>query len=96
MFGENSTNDNAVIMLINLAGVFIALIMLAISLYLSVDVPLATKGYWGIAVLMLCVSLINFVKYRFDNQIASDRIQRLEQAKNEKLLEEYVTHDKAA
>jgi len=93
MFGH-SNNDNALIMLINLAGTFIALGMLALSLYMSPDVPLSTKGYWAIAVLMLCVSLINFVKYRFDERIAADRIQRIETARNEKLLEDYVTADK--
>ncbi len=96
MFGTDTKNDNALIMLVNLAGSIVALGMLALSLYMSPDVPLATKGYWAIAVLMLCVSLINFVKYRFDERIASDRIQRIEQARNEKLLEDYVATDKAA
>ncbi len=94
MFGQNSTNDNALIMLVNLAGALVSLGMLALSLYMSPDVPLSTKGYWAIAVLMLCVSLINFVKYRFDERIAADRIQRIEAARNEKLLEDYVTSDK--
>lgn len=93
MFGH-SNNDNTLIMLVNLAGAFISLGMLALSLYMSPDVPLSTKGYWAIAVLMLCVSLINFVKYRFDERIAADRIQRIEAARNEKLLEDYVTADK--
>jgi hypothetical protein len=93
MFGH-SNNDNALIMLVNLAGAFISLGMLALSLYMSPDVPLSTKGYWAIAVLMLCVSLINFVKYRFDERIAADRIQRIEAARNDKLLEDYVTADK--
>ena len=96
MFGSNSNNDNALIMLVNLAGSLIALAMLALSLYMSPDVPLSTKGYWAIAVLMLCVSLINFVKYRFDERIAADRISRIETARNEKLLEDYVSTDKAA
>ncbi|MCY4179313.1 MAG: hypothetical protein OXC60_05155 [Litoreibacter sp.] len=96
MFGSHTKNDNTLIMLVNLAGAFIALGMLALSLYLSPDVPLSTKGFWAIAVLMLCVSLINFVKYRFDERIAADRIERIEQARNEKLLEDYVANDKAA
>jgi hypothetical protein len=33
---------------------------------------------------------VNFVKYRFDARIAEDRLQRLEDAKNEKLMEEYI------
>lgn len=89
-------NDNGLIMMVNLAGALIALGMLALSLWLSTDVPLATKGYWAISVLMLCVSLINFVKYRFDERISADRIQRIEHARNEKLLEDFVGTDKAA
>ncbi len=83
-------SDNAVIMLFNLAGVIVALGMLAASLYMSPDVPLSTKGYWAIGVLMLCMALVNFVKYRFDDRLSEDRIQRLEDARNEKMLSEYV------
>ncbi|PTX54781.1 hypothetical protein C8N43_3602 [Litoreibacter ponti] len=89
-------SDNGLIMLVNLAGTFIALGMLGLSLYLSTEVPLATKGFWGIGVLMLCLSLVNFVKYRFDERINEDRIQQIERAKNEKILEDYVAIDKAA
>ncbi|SDX26406.1 hypothetical protein [Litoreibacter albidus] len=89
-------SDNTLIMMVNLAGVFIALGMLALSLYMSPDVPLSTKGFWGIGVLMLSLSLVNFVKYRFDERISEDRIQQIERARNEKLLEDYVTVDKAA
>jgi len=88
--------DNALIMMVNLAGVFVALGMLGLSLYLSPDVPLSTKGFWGIGVLMLCLSLVNFVKYRFDERLNEDRIQQIERAQNEKLLEDFVTVDKAA
>jgi hypothetical protein len=88
-------NDNTVIMLFNLAGVAVTLVMLAISLYLSTEVPLSTKGFWAIGVLMLCTSLVNFVKYRFDERLGEDRITRLEEARNEKILEEFVS-DKAA
>jgi len=89
-----SKNDNALIMFFNLAGVVVAYGMLALSLYMSPDVPLSTKGYWGIGILMLTLSLVNFVKYRFDERLSDDRIQRLEDAKNEKLLSEYVGDDK--
>ncbi|WP_298260230.1 hypothetical protein [uncultured Litoreibacter sp.] len=89
-------SDNSLIMMVNLAGVFIALGMLALSLYMSPDVPLSTKGFWGIGVLMLCLSLVNFVKYRFDERLNEDRIQQIERAQNEKLLEDFVTVDKAA
>lgn len=88
-----SRSDNTVIMLFNLAGVVIAYGMLGLSLYMSPDVPLSTKGYWGIGILLLTLSLVNFVKYRFDERLADDRIQRLEDAKNEKLLSDYVSDD---
>lgn len=86
----NDKPDNTLIMLFNGAGVVAAYVLLAISLWLSTDVPLATKGYWGIGILLLTLSLVNFVKYRFDNQQRVDRINRIEEARNEKLLEDYV------
>ena len=86
----NNKTDNGLIMLINLIGVAVAYGMLGLSLYLSTDVPLSTKGFWAISVLMLTLALINFVKYRFDERLSEDRIQRLEEARNEKLLEDYV------
>ena len=89
MFGHNQ--DNALIMFFNGAGVAIAYVMLGVSLWLSTDVPLSTKGYWAIGVLMLTISLVNFVKYRFDDKISGDRLQQLEDARNEKLLKDYVS-----
>ena len=83
-------SDNALILFINGVGVAVAYGMLGISLWLSTEVPLATKGFWGMAILMLTLALINFVKYRFDDKLSEDRIQRLEDARNEKLLSEYV------
>ena len=44
----------------------------------------------AIAILMLTISLVNFVKYRFDARLRQDRLQRLEDPKNDKLLEDYV------
>ena len=86
----NERNDNMLIMLINVAGVILAYGLLSLSLYLSTEVPLSTKGYWGMGVLMLTISLINVAKYRFDWRSSEDRIRRIEEARNEKLLEEYV------
>jgi len=94
MRNQNSS-DNTAIMRFNFIGVVVAYGMLALSLYMSPDVPLSTKGYWGIGILLLTLSLVNFVKYRFEERLSEDRIQRLEEAKNEKLLEEFVG-DKAA
>ncbi|MDF1668284.1 MAG: hypothetical protein P1U83_01610 [Roseovarius sp.] len=89
MYNHDKT-DNSIIMFFNAAGVVAAYLLLALSLYKSVDVPLATKGFWGIGILLLTLSLVNFVKYRFDNQQRIDRINRIEEAKNEKILEDYV------
>lgn len=75
-------------------GVLVAYGMLALSLWLA-PVDLSTKGYWGMGVLLLTLSLVNLVKYRFDQRNNEDRIAKLEEARNEKLLEEYVA-DKAA
>lgn len=87
-------NDNALIMLLNVAGVAIAYGLLGVSLWLSTEVPLATKGYWGMGILLLTLSLINLVKYRFDARGAEDRIRKIEDAKNEKILEEFVSDEK--
>ena len=92
MNGFNSS-DNAAIRTFNLAGVVISLGMLGISLFLSTEVPLSTKGFWAIGVLMMALSLVNFVKYRFDERLTNDRLQRLEDARNERLLSEYASKD---
>ncbi|SEQ00696.1 hypothetical protein SAMN05428995_102292 [Loktanella sp. DSM 29012] len=87
----NNRSDNALIMFFNGIAVVVAYGMLGLSLWLSPDVPLATKGYWGIGILLLTLALVNFVKYRFDDRLSEDRIQRLEEARNERLLSEYVS-----
>ena len=92
MFDMNK-NDNTLIMVFNGAGVVIAYVLLGFSLYLSTDVPLSTKGFWGIGILMLTVSLVNFVKYRFDAKADADRVRMIEEAKNEQMLAKYVTKD---
>ncbi len=90
---NNRDDDNTLIMIFNGAGVVAAYILLGISLWLSTDVPLSTKGYWGIGILMLTISLVNFVKYRFDAKANEDRIRRIEEAKNEQMLAKYVSKD---
>jgi hypothetical protein len=42
-------------------------------------------------VLLLTLSLVNYVKYKFEERLRADRLERLESARNDKLLEEYVT-----
>lgn len=83
-------SDNSLIMFVNGAGVAVAYGMLGISLWLSTEVPLSTKGFWAMSVMMLTLALVNFVKYRFDEKMSEDRVQRIEDAKNEKLLSDYV------
>lgn len=90
----DKATDNTLIINFNLLGVFIAYGMLALSIWVT-DIPLSAKGYWGMGVLLLTLSLVNFVKYRFEDRLREDRLTRLEDAKNEKLLEEYV-YEKAA
>ena len=91
----NSRNENGLIMMLNGAGVALAYGLLGISLWLSTDVPLATKGYWAMGILLLTLSLINVVKYRFDARQSEDRITRIEEARNEKLLEDALLDPKS-
>lgn len=86
--------DNGLILWLNGAGVALAYFLLGISLWLSTEVPLATKGYWGMGIVLLTLSLINVVKYRFENQSRADRVRQIEEAKNEKILEDFVSDDK--
>ncbi len=87
-------NDNAMILMLNGVGVAVAYGLLAISLWLSTEVPLATKGYWAMGIMLLTLSLINVVKYRFDGRSTEDRIRKIEEAKNEKILEDFVSDEK--
>ena len=85
---SNMRNENALITNLNIAGVVIAYGMLGISLWLSTEVPLSTKGYWAMGILLLTLSLINVVKYRFDIRQSEDRIRRIEDIRNERMLED--------
>ncbi|NBZ88223.1 hypothetical protein [Stagnihabitans tardus] len=87
-------NDNGLIINLNLGGVVVAYVLLGISLWLSTEVPLATKGYWGMGVMLLTISLINVVKYRMDAKLFDDRIRLIEEAKNERMLAEFVGEKK--
>ncbi len=87
-------NDNSTIVMLNMAGVALAYVLLGISLWMSTDVPLSTKGYWGMGIVLLTISLINVVKYRFDNQQRDDRIRRIEEVRDEKMLEEALLDSK--
>jgi hypothetical protein len=86
-------HHNTLIMNLNFLGVAIAYALLGMSLWLSTDVPLATKGYWAMGILLLTLSLINVVKYRFDMRFSDDRLRKIEDARNEKLLEDALKED---
>lgn len=90
---STNRNENSLILFVNFAGVALAYGLLGVSLWLSVDVPLATKGFWGMGIVLLTISLINVVKYKFDMRIAEDRISRIEEVRNEKMLEEALNTD---
>lgn len=81
-------NDNTLIMNVNFAGVIAAYGLLGVSLWVNDQIPLSTKGYWGMGIVLLTLSLINVVKYKFDQRLNADRIKQIEDAKNEKMLEE--------
>ena len=85
----NRDDDNKLITAFNALGVATAYAMLGLSIWMA-PINLATKGFWALGILLLTLALVNYVKYRFDARLREDRIQRLEEARNEKLLEEYV------
>ena len=84
-----NSDTNQMYVAFNAAGVVAALFLLSLSLWLA-PVDLSTKGYWGMGVVLLMASLVNFVKYRSDDRNARDVVRQLEQAKNEKILKDYV------
>jgi hypothetical protein len=85
----NNVESNSVYIMFNGLCVLAAIFLLSLSVWLA-PVDLSTKGYWGMGVIFLAGSLVNVVKYRMDDHINKETIARLEQAKNEKLLKEYV------
>jgi hypothetical protein len=85
----NNVENNSVYIMFNGLCVLAAIFLLSLSVWLA-PVDLSTKGYWGMGVIFLAGSLVNVVKYRMDDRINKETIARLEQAKNEKLLKEYV------
>ncbi len=86
MFDEKS---NGIYTTFNAIGVGTAYAMLAASIWLA-PVNLSTKGFWAMGIFMLTLSLVNLVKYRLDDRASDDRINKLEAAKAERILEDYV------
>ena len=79
----------------NFAGVVVAYGMLGLSVWLA-PVDLSTKGFWGMGIFLLTLSLVNFVKYRIDARASKDRINQLEAAKTEKILANLEKYSKQA
>ena len=88
----NNNSANQVYILFNGLGVATAYFMLALSIWL-VPVSLATKGLFGMGIFMLTLALVNLVKYRVDARAEQDRITMLETAKNEKIIQEFITEE---
>ena len=84
-----NSNNSAIYIMFNAIGVATAYGMLALSVWLA-PVDLSTKGYWGMGIFLLTLSLVNFVKYRLEDRIQQDKLFRLEAAKNEKIVQDYI------
>lgn len=76
----------------NYLCVFLAYGMLSVSLFLM-PVNLATKGYLAMGIIFLSGSLVTLVKTLHDLRIQTDITNKLERAKQDKLLQEYVTQN---
>ncbi|MBZ9799800.1 YiaA/YiaB family inner membrane protein [Mesorhizobium sp. ES1-4] len=82
-------NGNQTYIMFNTISVGAAYAMLGLSLWLA-PVDLSTKGYWAMGILLLTGSLVNLVKYRTDERISAETTAKIEKARNEKLISEYV------
>ena len=91
---NNMDSGNAIYIAFNFACVAGAVLLLCISLYLA-PVDLSTKGCWGMGVLWFGGSLVNLVKYRMEDRYSREMVARLEAAKNEKLIQDYVVGNNA-
>lgn len=76
----------------NYACVGIAYVMLAMSLWLM-PINLATKGYVGMGIIFLSGSLVTLVKTLHDMRVQGEVANKLERAKQDKLLQEYVQNN---
>ncbi|MEL7490252.1 MAG: YiaA/YiaB family inner membrane protein [Pseudomonadota bacterium] len=73
----------------NYLCVFVAYIMLSFSLFLM-PINLATKGYLAMGIIFLSGSLVTLVKTLHDNRVNGEVSSKLERAKQDKLLQDYV------
>ncbi len=86
----DTTTSNGIYTAFNGFGVLTSYFMMALTVY-KMPVDLSTKGIFGMGVFMLTLALVNFVKYRMDDRASRDRIVQLEEAKNEKILTDFVS-----
>lgn len=84
-----NNQGNSIYVLFNAVGIATAYGMLALSVWLA-PVDLSTKGYWGMGIFLLTLALVNFVKYRIEERMTQERIYKLEAAKNEKIIQDYI------
>ena len=66
--------------------------MMGVSLWIA-PIDLALKGYWAMGIFMLTLSLVNLVKYRMDERQDMDKLTILETAKNEKIIQDFITEE---
>ena len=86
----NNSSNSSIYVAFNFGGIAVAYGMLALSLWLA-PVDLSTKGYWGMGIFLLTLSLVNFVKYRLEERAQQEKLFKLEAAKTEKIIQDYVT-----
>lgn len=84
------TSNNTVYIMFNAIAVLTAYVMLTLSIWMA-NVDISTKGYWGMGVFLLTCALVNLVKYRLDDRMQQERLYKLETAKNEKIIQDYIT-----
>lgn len=82
-------SNNTVYIMFNAVAVLTAYVMLTLSIWLA-NVDLSTKGYWGMGIFLLTCALVNLVKYRLDDRMQQERLYKLEAAKNEKIIQDYI------
>jgi len=76
----------------NYICVFVAYVMLSFSLFLM-PINLATKGYLGMGIIFLSGSLVTLVKTLHDLRVQDDVSNKLERAKQDKLIQDYVQNN---
>lgn len=76
----------------NYICVMVAYFMLGLSLFLM-PVNLATKGYLGMGIIFLSGSLVTLVKTLHDLRVQKEAYSKIERAKQDKILQDYVAKD---